>query len=376
MKKTLFVIGTICLCMLSSLIIPHTSFAEKNLEDIQKERKDIKENLSATEKEVTTILTEIKEMNEEIEEYNATLKANKKAIKEVEKEIESVEDEIDALEKKIEERFEILKERAQSYQTNGGDVGYLEVILGAKDFNEFISRLTAITKITDADAELIKEQEKDKEKVEKKLEELEGLKKELKVIEANIVEQKEISLHKKETLEEKQTELKDKVAKLEIKDEELASLEDKILGEMAAPISGGTSFAVQTVDGGGALGWPTKGGYISSHMGERWGKMHKGIDIARTDRSTSPPIFAADDGTVETAGFNNGGYGNLVIINHGNGLKTLYAHMSSINVRSGQTVSRGQQIGVMGETGDSQGIHLHFEVHLNGALQNPVSYLR
>lgn len=127
--------------------------------------------------------------------------------------------------------------------------------------------------------------------------------------------------------------------------------------------------------GGGTLGWPTQGGYISSHMGQRWGKMHKGIDIARTDRSTSPPIYAAEGGTVETAGTLNG-YGNTVIINHGNGLKTLYAHMASINVKSGQKVSKGNQIGIMGSTGRSTGIHLHFEVHVNGSIQNPVGYLK
>lgn len=374
MNKTLS-LAIILLLTFSSFIVPHAVFAEKNIEDVQKERKDIKKDLTKTEAKVADILIEIKDINEEIEEYNETLKANEKAINEVEEEISIVEEEIEELELKIEERFDILKERAQSYQTNGGNIAYLEVLFGAKDFNEFISRLTAISRITDSDAKLIEEQERDKEIIEKKLEQLEGLKEELKTIEANIMEQKEATIDKKKELEDKQEELDKVVSKLELKDKKLASIESKIIAESAAPISGG-SLAVQTVDGGGALGWPTVGGYISSHVGERWGRMHKGIDIARTDRSTNPPIFAAGDGTVETANFNGGGYGNMVIINHGNGLKTLYGHMSSLTVSSGQSISRGQQIGVMGQTGNSKGVHLHFEVHVNGSIQNPVNYLK
>lgn len=122
--------------------------------------------------------------------------------------------------------------------------------------------------------------------------------------------------------------------------------------------------------GTGELIWPTKGGYISSKQGYRWGKMHKGIDIARpSDRS----ILAADTGTVVFAG-EDGGYGNKVVIDHNNGMRTLYAHLSSIDVSVGQTVQKGSKIGIMGSTGNSTGIHLHFEVYQNNKLQNPLNY--
>lgn len=359
----------------SSLIIPSFTYAEKSIEDIQQERKELKQNLSKTEKEVATILIEIKELKEEIEEYNETLKANETAIKEVEAEIVTIEKEIAALEKKIEERFDVLKERAQALQKSGGNLGYLEVIFGAKDFNEFISRVSAVTKITDSDTELMEEQERDKAKVEQKLDELTTLRKELEEIAENILEQKGIANEKKEALERKQAKLEKLVKNLKVKDNTLASLESSILSKMATPISGG-SFSAETANSSGILGWPTKGGYISSHLGPRWGKMHKGIDIARTDRSTNPPIYAAADGNVEVAHFNNGGYGNMVIINHGNGMKTLYAHMSSLSINAGQSVKKGEQIGVMGKTGNSTGVHLHFEVHVNGAIKNPVDYLK
>nr|WP_246569968.1 M23 family metallopeptidase [Lentibacillus saliphilus] len=124
--------------------------------------------------------------------------------------------------------------------------------------------------------------------------------------------------------------------------------------------------------GSGELSWPTVGGYISSYMGMRWGRMHKGIDIARPSNRT---IKAADNGVVTSAGY-QGGFGNKIVIDHNNGMKTIYAHMSSLKVRVGQVVQKGQSIGVMGSTGQSTGVHLHFEVYKNGVLQNPMKYLR
>jgi murein DD-endopeptidase MepM/ murein hydrolase activator NlpD len=124
--------------------------------------------------------------------------------------------------------------------------------------------------------------------------------------------------------------------------------------------------------GEGNFAWPTVGGYVSSKQGPRWGRMHKGIDIARPSNRT---IKAADNGVVVSAGW-GGGYGNKIVIDHKNGFRTLYGHMSSLKVRVGQTVSKGTSIGVMGATGDATGVHLHFEVYKNGSLVNPLSYLR
>jgi murein DD-endopeptidase MepM/ murein hydrolase activator NlpD len=103
----------------------------------------------------------------------------------------------------------------------------------------------------------------------------------------------------------------------------------------------------------------------------RWGKMHKGIDIARPSNKT---IKAADNGVVVFAGWSNG-YGNKIIIDHQNGFQTLYGHMSSLNAKVGQTVSKGTAIGIMGATGDATGVHLHFEVYKNGSLVNPLDYI-
>lgn len=124
--------------------------------------------------------------------------------------------------------------------------------------------------------------------------------------------------------------------------------------------------------GTGSFSWPAVGGYISSYQGMRWGRLHKGIDIAGPSNLS---ILAADNGTVIYTGY-NGGYGNMVKINHNNGMVTLYAHLSSIDVSVGQVVGKGQKIGVMGSTGNSTGTHLHFEVYKNGQLVNPTDFLK
>ena len=123
--------------------------------------------------------------------------------------------------------------------------------------------------------------------------------------------------------------------------------------------------------GTGSFVWPTNGGYISSGMGSRWGSYHRGIDIARPSNYT---IKAADNGTVTFVGW-DGSYGRKIVINHNNGFQTVYAHLSSINVRVGQVVSAGSAIGVMGSTGRSTGVHLHFEVIKNGGIVNPLTYV-
>ncbi|MEK4231208.1 M23 family metallopeptidase [Solibacillus sp. FSL H8-0538] len=124
--------------------------------------------------------------------------------------------------------------------------------------------------------------------------------------------------------------------------------------------------------GTGTFAWPTNGGYISSDMGARWGSYHRGIDIARPSNYA---IKASDNGVVTFTGW-DGTYGNKIVVNHNNGYETIYAHLSKISVSVGQVVAQGSSMGIMGSTGRSTGIHLHFEVHKNGSYVNPLSYLK
>ena len=117
---------------------------------------------------------------------------------------------------------------------------------------------------------------------------------------------------------------------------------------------------------------PVTGGTITSPFGYRSSGFHKGLDIAL---STGSPIYASAAGTVTFSGWNSTGYGYLVIIDHGNGFQTYYAHCSALYVSTGQYVSQGQTIAAVGSTGNSTGPHLHLEVRINGVCQNPQNYL-
>lgn len=117
---------------------------------------------------------------------------------------------------------------------------------------------------------------------------------------------------------------------------------------------------------------PVVGGTISSPFGPRSSGFHKGMDIAVPNGT---PIYAADDGVVKFSGWNSTGFGNLVIIDHGDGFLTYYAHCSSLYVSAGQSVTKGQNICAVGLTGNTSGYHVHFEVRYNGTSVNPMNYL-
>lgn len=120
---------------------------------------------------------------------------------------------------------------------------------------------------------------------------------------------------------------------------------------------------------GSMFAWPVSGARITSSYGHRWGRSHEGVDMVG-----GSTIMAAASGRVVFAG-QQSGYGNVVIVDHGNGYRTLYGHMSRISVSNGQSVGQGSKLGVMGNTGRSTGTHLHFEVQKNGVAQNPMNYL-
>jgi LysM repeat protein len=119
----------------------------------------------------------------------------------------------------------------------------------------------------------------------------------------------------------------------------------------------------------GRMIWPTVGHTITQYFSY----VHTGVDIAN---HIGTPIYAADNGVVITAGYNRGGYGNMILIDHGGGKTTRYGHLSAFGVTVGQRVTKGQYIGAMGSTGHSTGPHLHFEVMINGKHYNPLNYVR
>lgn len=146
----------------------------------------------------------------------------------------------------------------------------------------------------------------------------------------------------------------------------------KIVSPTLPSIGPGENYLPRTPNQSTGYIWPAKGVFTSGY-GWRWGRMHRGIDIAGP---IGTPIVAAASGVVITAGWNSGGYGNMIDIRHADGSITRYAHNNRLLVRSGQTVEQGQQIAEMGSTGFSTGPHSHFEIHLPGqGAVNPMAYL-
>ena len=159
--------------------------------------------------------------------------------------------------------------------------------------------------------------------------------------------------------------------------EERTAVRRTSIGQLAAmmqkDVPGASSFLGGDTPVTTPTGWPTDG-FISSGYGLRWNgaEFHQGIDIAA---EMGTPIVATADGVVTIAGWNAGGYGNMVDIDHGSGVSTRYGHASAVVVTPGQRVRRGQIIAYVGSTGHSTGPHLHYEVRLSGQPVNPTSYL-
>lgn len=236
--KVLMKNSVIGLTIASSLLFVHTANAETQ-EEIQSQRTEIQSDIELKEAEIQDLKEELISSHEKIMRLDEAITSNEEKIQDTENEIKAIENEIADLDKKVEEiqgkidkRHEILKERISSLQENGGSQGYIEVLLGATDFVDFIGRVTSINTIAQADQELIENQEKDKLEVEKakserndKLAELESMKAEFEEMQQHTIEQKEQNETLKDELEEKEQANKDLLNDLKIEDEILAKKE-------------------------------------------------------------------------------------------------------------------------------------------------------
>ncbi len=266
-----------------------------------------------------------------------------------------------------------------------GRLGYLEVLLNSHRLSELVTRMHLFSLVVEQDTRVVQQVDALRAQVTAQKSELEQQRIAVVVVENRQTGQKsEIdALVRKRTsglaeldaaLEDKQTVLakaeKDK-ASWEREEDSLLAESDRLAADLRA-LGGGGGAVVGT----GQFVWPVNG-RVSSPFGYRFHpifhvrKMHTGIDLSA---GMGTPIKAADSGTVIQAGW-RGGYGKCVVISHGNGVATLYAHQSVIVVSVGDTVKPGQVIGKVGSTGYSTGAHLHFEVRVNGSPVDPMRYL-
>ncbi len=387
-----------------------SSVAAVNLDDMEKEQRDIERQLEEEREELDSMRSKEELLKEELEELDESLEEIESELSQLKKDISRTENEIEATEiklKEAEERLDyhegLLKKRLRVMHERG-NVSFLEVLLEASSFADFLTRLHYLQLIANNDMLLVQQVEEEREAYFQEKMNLEEQKKELEEMRQTTVESKkkldrtiekraellaELQEAVKETqqaMDELEKDAQDLAAEIErIQQEQLERAQSEQSSSSSSGSSSGSGSSDSSRGGqapvsGGRLLWPVGGNcYISSPFGYRScpfsgrSTFHGGIDIATYGQRN--PIYAAEGGTVLFAKY-SGGYGNYIMIDHGGGLMTLYAHLSSMHVSTGQSVSRGETIGLAGTTGASTGIHLHFEVWVNGTRVNPMSYLR
>ncbi|WP_423408221.1 murein hydrolase activator EnvC family protein [Heyndrickxia sp. MSNUG] len=437
MKKQILSLAVVSTLSLGSLVSPitfdHASAA--NISDLKAQKDKLENQRSGVNQQIKQKTNKIGELQSEqnsieaqverldlaVEDATNKITAKNAEIETTNKEIEVLKGEIVVLEERIAKRNELLKDRARSLQLSGGTVSYMDVLLGAQSFSDFIDRVSAVTTIVQADKDILEQHEKDKKELETKQQQVEsklallqrmkqdlvGLKDGLnaKIREKNKLmaklKREEKQLHTENLNLQEQNEILaaqssaiQKAIQLEQQRQAAAAAERARQAELARQRAaqqsknsgGGGSSAPAAVQqsappvSNGMFMWPANG-RLTSGLGSRWGDFHAGIDIA--NKASGVPVVAAADGVVIRSYYSSS-YGNCIFVAHsinGQVYTTVYAHMSSRIASSGQVVNKGQQIGVMGNTGQSFGQHLHFELHKgewNAAKSNaidPIPYL-
>ena len=328
-------------------------------------------------------------LNEAQAEYDAALAAHDEAV--------AARDDAQKRMDEASARLEVLQEKLADYAVANykrDEMSYLNVLLQTTSFSEFMTSLDNINAVNNLGIELIEETKDLRAEAEEARAEFE---KQSAAAEQNMAE----ADVRKAQIEETQAALREEASKLSQEAAELAYQEEleaeaarqaeearlqreaELAEAAAAAASGGDSSAASAspgdsvVIGSGYFTHPLPSGVISSEFGYRTfdNSFHMGLDLAAAEGT---PYYAADSGTVMYAtndGGYNGGAGNWVVIAHGNGIVTKYMHSSATFVVPGDQVTRGQNIGLVGNTGNSFGAHLHFQVEVDGVAVNPLNYI-
>lgn len=355
------------------------SFADNILEDLQSQQQELQEQknltngqlegvqvqLSETMQQVQNLSETINQTESEIDGLNTRLQTLQTSIIEEEQKLQIAQMDYDKQKKLFEDRMVAIYE--------AGETSYLDVLLSSKDITDFISNYYLISEIASYDTELLNQIDVQKKNIEETKETLDSQKKEYAESKKN-AEKKAILLKNTQTVKNNyMAKLTDAEKQLQAKIDEI----DQATREVEAQIMliAGANSNTQYV--GGVLAWPVpEYSTITSPFGMRVHpitgvyKLHTGMDIRAPIGAN---FVAANDGIVVKAEYNRA-YGNMVMIDHGGGIMTLYAHGSEILVQLGQTVKRGDPILKVGSTGYSTGAHAHFEVRVNGTYVNPVDY--
>ena len=341
---------------------------------------------------IVSVSEQLRQIEEQLRQAQQQLESIQQQRVAVENDITVNEKLLAEAQKRLEGRESVFYKRVRDIYINGR-LSYLDVVIGSKDFSDFANRLEILKRIIDADIKLIDEIKKERAEIAARKQALEQSRAKLVELEkAAVAKQAEIEQKKKEREVVLQKAQNDRATAMQAVEElnassaQITALLKARQAERAAARAAAEAAAAAAaqqsapsyswVQGSGQLGWPVSG-EITSPYGYRthpiWGTTiyHSGIDIG-VDEGT--PVHAADGGTVVWSGW-MGGYGYAVVIDHGNGMSTLYGHNSELAVSEGQDVSKGQVIAYAGSTGNSTGPHVHFEVRISGDPVDPMGYL-
>ena len=438
MKKILSAFLAAIVLILGVVTVSATDIGdlEKRKAELEEQQEKEKEKLEQQKGEVDKQQGEVDKINAQLEEVSTDIRTCYANIVKIEKSINTKQAQINSKNKQIETNMDVLRQRLKAIYI-AGDVSSLEVILGAKDFSDFLDKLQVVQYVSNHDEELINKIQKQLDAISSQKEALEkdkaSLESEKKTLETKQSELNTILEENKDVLENLKSEVDRTEMNLSLSEDELSGLSAEIqeyyrkqrelLAQQQAEAArkaaeeeaarqqqeeqqnesgenGGVSEdtgddnggsvttdpdAPKQINAGSGWVWPTPGCYtLTSQFNEsRSYEQHGGIDIGA---SMGTPIYAANSGTIVSsnnscphvsAGGNwcscGGGYGNFVWILHNNGYETIYGHMTSTAVSTGESVAAGQLIGYVGSSGWSTGPHLHFELRIGGVKTDPLS---
>lgn len=348
---------------------------------LEEQRKQIDAQISKAKTEKEKKLALKQQIDGQISTTSQQINVLSERITLLEDRVADKEKEMESKQREIDENFGLFQKRMRAMYMSGGNTSTLGMVLGAESYSQFLMRAEAVTRVAHHDQEL--------------LDMLTAQKKELEEIKTAIEADKSDLQGDKQQMDAKKQELNGQMAVAQKQIQDIAAMEQQFLAnkaelqkqmkEVQAAIdriyaeinknSGNTTYI------GGEMLWPVpRLSQVTSNFGYRFSgsDYHTGMDISGAG-AYGQSIVAANTGTVAfvntqvTPGY---GYGKYMIVDHGGGVTTLYAHCSSIDASVGDVVARGEHIAKIGSTGWSTGPHLHFEVRINGKPQNPAGYLR
>ncbi len=360
--------------LIASVAPIFVSASQAEINKQQQKKNEAQQKLDSTRTKRAKTLQNMELLEKEAGDIQAKIDAVNAKIAETDKSLAEQQVKLDAATKKAEAQYALFKERFR-VMCEQGDVSYIEMLLSAENFGDFVDKVEIVKEISQHDKDIFDKMEANRLEIEAARDEIADLKETQEASKSDLSSQKAALVKKQQEQQAYMKELENDAATyqkiIDQADAAMESLRRSISGSLSSS-SRGKSYV------GGEFTWPTPScHYITSHFSPRRKnpvsgiyKRHTGTDIGAAYGTT---IVAANSGTVTLAGWNSG-YGNCVVIDHGGGKATLYAHMSSYSVSRGQSVQKGQQIGRGGSTGNSTGPHLHFEVLINGAAVNPMQF--